>query len=384
MQDSNIGKTFPVAGSTFTCINLVRRTASHKWYEFSCSKCSLDEELWPSGSIVSRIDSLSVGVPCGCKVPTRWKEWQYRVIVKRQADKKGFEFAGWASPFSFQTTRVNAVCRHHGSFCGASINQFLRDTGCPRCSAEKHSERMLDRPKKPDQEIIDTFYKNCTRPEGTIFRKHERKNHWYIYCPVCANDEYTRAGLCTGEFFAFCGTFKNGGTPCRCSERCIYTKEQRAYQINKEFEGKGVKFVSWHEHTKFTTRVKAVLECEIHGYFSSVFRAICVNKSGCPGCAKTGFDQTENGSVYVLISDCGGYTKVGISKNVESRIAQLQSKTPFRISKLASFEMIGKDALSIEGECHRLFMSAGFKGFDGATEWLRSDPDIIEYIKKRA
>lgn len=237
---------------------------------------------------------------------------------------------------------------------------------------------------KEDSEIISTFYKNCKRPEGTKFRKHERKNYWYMHCPVCAKDEYTLAGLCTGEFYAFCGTFKNGGTPCRCSERCIYTKEQRAYQINKELEGKGVRFVSWHDHTQFTTRVKFVLECEIHGLFSSVFRAVCVNKSGCPGCAKTGFDQTQAGSVYALISDCGGYTKVGIAKNVEVRLSQLQKKTPFGISKLASFEMIGKKALSIEGECHRKFMSAGFTGFDGATEWLRSDPDIIEYIKKRA
>jgi len=384
MKDSNIGKTFSVSGSIFTCVKLAKVSGTKKYYEFSCSKCSLDSELWPAGSLISRIDCIKRQTPCACSPITKWSKEQYAVIVKRSAKARGFSFLGWSSEWMFAATKVRCSCPKHGEFSGATINQFIRNVGCPGCKNDGVSLRMKGFSAKEDGEIIGTFYKNCQRPDGTAFRKHERKNYWYIYCPVCAADEYTQAGLCTGEFFAFCGTFKNGGTPCRCSDRCIYTKEQRAYQINKELEGKGVKFVSWHEHNSFTTRVKFVLECNIHGRFSSVFRAVCVNRSGCPGCAKTGFDQTKLGSVYALSSDCGGYMKIGVAHNVDVRLSQLQSKTPFSISKVASFEMIGKDALSIEGDCHKKFMSAGFKGFDGATEWLRSDPDIIEYIKKRA
>lgn len=380
----NIGKKFTFGKSVLTVVSGPKNKKDRKYYEMHCSVCSSDEELWPKGSIISRSDALGVAAGCGCGANTRWTEAQYRVKMHREAISRGLEFLGWSSEWSDATTKVNASCPDHGSFSGANINQFMRGVGCPKCRNESVSKRMISMERKSDADITDSFYRARSWPSGTIFSRHERRSHWKVYCPSCASDEYARAGLCDGVFFAFCGTFQNGGTPCRCSASCVYTNDQMEYRIKRTISSTLVKFISWSCEGKATTRSKAVLECSKHGQFLAAFYSICNNKSGCPGCATHGFDQTKDGSVYILESDCMAYLKVGISHNVSDRFKKLFRDTPFKISIYDSFSMTGKKALEIEGECHRLFMSAGLIGFDGCTEWLRYDPNIIRYIKERA
>ena len=59
-----------------------------KMYVLTCIKCSKDIELFPIGSITSVISVLKTGAnPCNCSSHTVWKEDQYKVLVKREAEK---------------------------------------------------------------------------------------------------------------------------------------------------------------------------------------------------------------------------------------------------------------------------------------------------------
>jgi hypothetical protein len=123
----------------------------------------------------------------------------------------------------------------------------------------------------------------------------------------------------------------------------------------------------------------------MHGEFVSGVDRFIGQSCRCPGCAAGGFDQTSEGYLYALRSDCGAYLKVGISNYPNDRIPFLSRRTPFAFVKQSEIKFdIGLHARNLERDTHKAFESAGLRGFDGATEWLKYDPDIIEYIQQRA
>lgn len=79
-------------------------------------------------------------------------------------------------------------------------------------------------------------------------------------------------------------------------------------------------------------------------------------------------------------SDCGGYLKIGISGKPKKRFLKLSRATPFGFDVIRIIRCSGNKAISIESRIHSTFESAGFKGWDGATEWLKYDQSIIDAL----
>lgn len=138
-------------------------------------------------------------------------------------------------------------------------------------------------------------------------------------------------------------------------------------------------------YTNAYSKVKII--CSEHGVFEQQPRVHLSNK-GCPRCAKTRFNLSEPGVLYVLTDDkqYPNLLKVGVTNNFKQRLRYLQGETPHPVIKLAAYSFSsGVDAYKLEQEIHQNFhdFNAGLTGFDGATEWFNYHPQILDYIVKQ-
>ena len=121
-------------------------------------------------------------------------------------------------------------------------------------------------------------------------------------------------------------------------------------------------------------KTKLTIYCKEHGPFDQVPNSHLSGR-GCPKCAKTAYDTDKPGFVYMLLSSCGRFMKVGITNKPKQRFSELRTHTPFMFTVLSVYSMLGGDAPKVEKQAHKLMQSAKLKGFSGATEWFRHDYD---------
>ena len=77
-------------------------------YFLRCSSCSVDTELYPPKSILSKKGNLDSGkLPCGCGVKSNYNKDQYEILAKRVAISYGFIFISFKEEF---TSRAKAFC----------------------------------------------------------------------------------------------------------------------------------------------------------------------------------------------------------------------------------------------------------------------------------
>lgn len=122
-------------------------------------------------------------------------------------------------------------------------------------------------------------------------------------------------------------------------------------------------------------KAKVRIVCPTHGEFLQVPNSHLSGR-GCASCAKTGYNTQKPGTVYILLSECGGKLKVGITNRLRLRMSELRSGTPFHFVLMATYDVPGERAPVIEKWAHKRAENAGLKGFDGATEWVRNDLDF--------
>lgn len=79
-----------------------------------------------------------------------------------------------------------------------------------------------------------------------------------------------------------------------------------------------------------------------------------------------------------------GSIKVGVTKDIKSRIRYLKVVTPFDFHQIKVIKTVGLEAIKIERHFHRKYESSGFKGFNGATEWLKYSPELMDEIMNKA
>ena len=134
------------------------------------------------------------------------------------------------------------------------------------------------------------------------------------------------------------------------------------------------------------TRTLMRFRCEDHSieFDISANHVVCHGQR-CPLCNLGGFNMAAAGFLYAIKSDCGRYVKVGITNSPKDRFSQLKRSTPFsfNIEHVVMFD-VGRDARRKENKIHDKFKSAGFTGFDGATEWLEFDEEIINEMNRGA
>ena len=121
---------------------------------------------------------------------------------------------------------------------------------------------------------------------------------------------------------------------------------------------------------------KVVIKCQEHGEFKQKPYGHLVG-TGCPGCAKSGFDRTKKSLLYVLRSDCGRYMKIGITNKPEQRYVQLSRSTPFSFKRIELTEGMGEQMAALEKELLAQYRPVEFDSqFDGYSEWRLWDESI--------
>lgn len=133
-------------------------------------------------------------------------------------------------------------------------------------------------------------------------------------------------------------------------------------------------------YTKRKAKMRMI--CAKHGDFMQ-----CPDRhyrgDGCPSCSpRGGFRPSEDGFVYVIESDDKAFVKIGVANDAMARLRYLKWITPFDISLRSFFLKAGTEVLDLEKKARGNLMSAGFRGFNGATEWFRHDEEEIQRIEK--
>ena len=207
-------------GTKYTLMSLTRNRRST--VTLKCEVCSADPELFGEG-VFSIIESkLKAGqIPCGCYEGFRFSEDQYKTICKRIANKHGWEFIGFSGAFLKSKTDVVLKCSRHGTWCSKIIYLLRHECEkqshlCPGC----RSENLVKVKRKPDQELIKSFFASGAFSPYTQFWRSERRNKdgwrvfWHLYCPDCGEQ---------GE--AHIGSLQRGNKPCACDRN----RQREAY-----------------------------------------------------------------------------------------------------------------------------------------------------------
>ena len=307
---------------------------------------------------------------------------------EKEALKRGWRFLGiYGEWLKAKKTRVILRCDKGHEFNTSTIDNFKNNKqGCPECRLRSIGKKN----SLEDNKHIADFMATGAFLEGTVFWKSKKKKrgtnayyYWFVTCPVCSNDKFVKAGLCSGIFESHVSCLKTGNRPCRCSSKYKYTKEQWEYRIKEELSKSGHIFQKWDRG--FGAHSKFIYLCLKHGK-QTVTPSNCINnKRGCPGCAGSSQQEFYINAIFDEYGQDTGYMKLGIAKDSDVRIKRQNSKNNYTMQRVALFDLPSyQDCRALEsllkskevvpsiGSVERLHMK------DGHSEtFLREDLAIV-------
>ena len=190
--------------------------------------------------------------------------------------------------------------------------------------------------------------------KGTLFFDSFIKNskrHCLMYCPVCAKDKYSKAGLCEGIFEGSVKHMTAGHSPCRCSGRFRWKESHRLFQIQELCTLYGEEFVCFNQPYASGMTV-ITLCCPKHGVYETTIVDFCKGIKRCSLCSAGGYNQSKLGYFYVIqVEGNSEFTGYGITNNTECHLKKHKnniSKDNSFIKSVTYFEMTGENAFNLE------------------------------------
>lgn len=308
----------------------------------------------------------------GCPHCANHRKWTAEERVEQINAIDSIRFVRWHDG-AYKTTKSKAVvsCIHDNYEWAVTVNGLLNSmAGCPQCAGNRRYTK---------QERVD---KINSIPNIKFIR-------WF-------NDEFignkSRAVIkCLIDGFEWDAPLNhlaNGNSgchKCRAREAGVRYRSNDNEVIRKINSMPNIEFVGFVDGYR-NNNSKATIRCKTDGFeWSAIIKNLLHNESGCPSCAKTGYDPSKTGTLYALRSECGRYVKVGISNKPEIRVELLKKRTPFSFYIIESItNRDGVVAKSLESYFHKKYGRSGLSGFDGATEWLPFSSDLLsDFIAKK-
>lgn len=286
------------------------------------------------------------------------KEEEYLTKIKDICEVKNFIFHGYRDDiYKGNETRLVLECPKHGiTWSTTRVSDFLRGNGCMQCGREATKKSLF----KSEETLIASFFASNAFVEGTKFWRSERtttkgvKAYWHYHCPICSNDDFVAAGLCSGVFEAYSGALQNGNKSCRCAANHIYTQEQQEYRISKLLKDKpDYKFTGWDGVYKGRGS-RMLMTCSEHPDWATYYGDLS-SGHGCPACNKKGgYDPNKPGHLYALKAeslDGRAFTGFGITNVPKRRMTEHRTnlyKDGFSITDSFLLEVEGHVAPTIE------------------------------------
>lgn len=284
------------------------------------------------------------------------------VQIKEACEDTKYSFVGWESAYKNAYSKFTCHCEDHGDW-GVSVHNFINGgRRCPGCQKQKTSERC----RSDELEVIARI--NHVRPgysfQGWVADFKGTKSKFWCRCPHHGN------WVVSPLHYLYQGT----GCPS-CAGLKPYTQPERENQLRGLCQRDGFSFLGWSGLYK-NSNSRFLYMCTHHGVIEASINTFINGGRRCAGCAVSGFRPDKKGFLYLLSAE--GRLKVGITNNIESRIRILSRVTPFSFSLLRHHSAEGTSVRELEKYFHSKFASAGLTGFDGATEWLTFNPEIID------
>lgn len=252
---------------------------------------------------------------------------------------------------------ISIRCKDHGLFEQRPCDHWV-GYGCPKCGVYKRSGITK---KSNTKEFIEKAVSIHGNKFGYAFVVYQGNNvKVSIHCREHGMFEQIPNSHLNGKGCPTCG-----GTGKSTTKRFI---KQASVIHQDKYDYSMVNYVN--------NQTKVKINCSNHGLFEQTPNDH-LDGAGCPGCAKTGFDKTMDGYIYLLRSECGKYAKIGITHKPKQRHITLTKATPFPFHIIECIKGTGSQVADAEREILNQFESVSFtESFDGSTEWLLWSPAI--------
>lgn len=137
------GETFTTeVGSVITMGEKFRSIEGETRRYYTCSKCSLDKELFPSKLHDSTERLHKHKTNCGCNDTPKWSEEQNYIRCRRRCEDNGSKFLGFVGEYMGRNTKCLIKCPLHGEYPTCSIDNLLRGRQCPYCGQLSRNSKM--------------------------------------------------------------------------------------------------------------------------------------------------------------------------------------------------------------------------------------------------
>lgn len=321
-------------------------------------RCKMDGYEWS----VCSSDLINGGR--GCPQCGGRRCWTAVERIAQINERINISFVRWVGVYRDSDSRALVRCALDGYEWAPSIHSLINHgVGCPHCGGSRRwtaEERIAQINARPNIRFLHWIGDYAGAGTKAMCRCAIDGYEW----PAKVDDLINKGNGCP----------QCGGTLKRTSSECISVINARP----------DISFVRWDSVYR-NSASKAVVRCAIDGYEWSTRVNALINKgSGCPQCAKSGYDPSEHGTLYALRSECGTMVKIGISNNYKRRHTQLKRATPFDwhcIELLHSDD--GSLIAELEKELHSWTAPVEFsEPFDGYTEWRKWDDRLPRWVKR--
>ncbi|MGZ8887961.1 MAG: hypothetical protein ACXW1D_00215 [Halobacteriota archaeon] len=213
-------------------------------------------------------------------------------------------------------------------------------------------------------------------------------NDWdcLVVCHVCAKDVELFGNA---EFVMRRHNALKGNVPCGCSKSYIWSEAQYEIKIQRFCESNGYIFIRFDEDNWSGVHTRITLRCEeLHKEWTTTIHRLLNTGTGCPSCAKSGFDRNKPAYLYVFkaASDYLNFCGYGVTNNFTQRFAT--HKTTFKkagivLSEVQKYLLSGESAWEIEQQIRKIFKvgAVALDGFKWENTGVENYEDVVQFIE---
>ena len=292
--ESFIGKTFN--SGTLKVTGIIGSTKyGNKIYSVTCDICSQDKELFPDGHFTSTKRQLEQGqIPCGCSKCPHYTKDQFFVLVKREGMLRNFTVESMNGEYKNTQTKLNLKCKIDNNEWITNINSILyKKSGCPECNSEK----LRNKYKTSEEVAIEKCKQICEIMNYTFIRfimgyKNSKSRFEYV-CPKHGVQE-----SCYTDF-VHCNNMCNSCGYDVIAEKLKIPEPVAFSRCVSACDDLGYTFIGFKEGYKNSESI-VEYKCPIHDLQLTNYTTLIHKKSGCPRCAKHGYNVDKPGSFYIV------------------------------------------------------------------------------------
>lgn len=245
--------------------------------------------------------------------------------------------------------KIEIICSEHGSFWQLP-KDHINGRGCRKCGFIKCTACAI----KTTEQVIKQF-KEIHGYKYTYNKVNYIKDNVkvLITCPIHGDWEQIPSSHLQGCGCPECGIIEAANKRIYSFE---YFIEQAHIVHDKKYTYDKLSYKSYRKHTKIICNMcKMVFNTSPQHH---------VNGTGCPSCAKSGFDSAKSAILYYLkigTKDNQTLYKIGVTNRTVNERFNLADLSKIEILKQEEF-MVGKDALDKEASIKLKFKEFKYKG----------------------